>query len=150
MSMTSNAHAEAVSADSFPCFVMMQMGDAPFFVWFESKEQYKKYVAHVDTITNQYNEYVHFMNGHNGKLVLTDPQTIYLASRVIADYESMRESFDESQMCPGFIRFIHNGFSKDVSGGCPHVVQDLNGVDWDWNLLGFPPLIKIRGRFHKI
>jgi hypothetical protein len=65
MSMTSNAHAEAVSADSFPCFVMMQMGDAPFFVWFESKEQYKKYVAHVDTITDHYNKYVHFVNGHN-------------------------------------------------------------------------------------
>jgi hypothetical protein len=122
MSMTSNAHAEAVSADSFPRFVMMRMGDAPFFVWFESKEQYKKYVAHVDTITNHYNKYVHFVNGHNGKLVLTDPQTIYLASRVIADYESMRESFDESQMCPGFVRQVN--FLRD------HVYKvDWNAVD---------------------
>ena len=68
MSMTSSAHAEAVSADSFPCFVMMQMGDAPFFVWFKSKEQYKKYVAHVDTITDHYNKYVHFGNGHMANL----------------------------------------------------------------------------------
>jgi hypothetical protein len=119
MSMTSNAHAEAVSADDFPRFVMMQMSDVPFFVWFESKEQYKKYVAHVDTIKDHYNEYVHFVNGRNGGLVLTDPQTIYLASHVIADYDSMRESFDESQMCPGFIRQVN--FLRD------HVHK----VDWN-------------------
>jgi hypothetical protein len=74
--------------------------DEPFSVRFESKKEFKKYAAFMTEIRKWYNAFVTHVDMEDGARI-GDAETHVLVSRLVAEYDRLKQSFDDDKICPG-------------------------------------------------